>query len=82
MNIAQDCESFKAIKGNTGLCKAKVILRKQKQDHSFLLAKAYKISHKSDNTYVHVIHHLLYITTTSTKSLDHNYERLFKAIQG
>ena len=27
VNIAKDCESFKAIKGNTRLCKAKVILR-------------------------------------------------------
>ena len=37
VNIAQDCESFKAIKGNTRLYKANVILRKQKQGHSFLL---------------------------------------------
>ena len=49
VNIAQDCESFKAIKGNTRLYKAKVILRKQKQGHSFLLAKAYERSHKSYN---------------------------------
>ena len=48
VNIAQDCESFKAIKGNTRLCKVKVILHKQK--HSFLLAKAYERSHKSDIT--------------------------------
>ena len=58
------------------------MLRKAKQGHSFLIAKAYERNHKSDNMYVHVIHHLLYITTTSTKFLDHNYERLFKAIQG
>ena len=35
----QDCESFKAIKGNTRLYKAKVILLIQKQGHSFLLTK-------------------------------------------
>ena len=71
MNIAQDGESFKAIKGNTRLYKAKVIIRKQKQGHSFLLAKAYERSH---TTY--------FILRPRQQSLDHNYERLFKAIQG
>ena len=52
VNIAHDCESFKAIKGNTRLYKAKVILSKQKQGHSFLLVKAYERSHKSDNMYM------------------------------
>ena len=49
VNIAQDCELSKAIKRQY---KAKVILRKTKQGHSFLLAKAYERSHKSDNMYM------------------------------
>ena len=52
VNIAQDLEQFKAIKGYKRLHKAIHITDKQGYS-SFLLAKPYERSHKSDNfTYI------------------------------